>query len=492
MNSEESTIDLAEAVRLRWPTLEDFYRERDDRTSRATPDLRDHVRRQIEIFIDPMFDDQRPIQQVALVASNLTARWARNIRVILPFHTRLASGLDRAGFAFLGDRILSEMRGADPFGNFELVDIAKYADSSTENLRLFIGPWDSLPNEILAPKGDDFVVASSGEYAIGRRGQPIQVARYAADFTPSAALAAAIGAADLFKRAIGHARANCISSFNWNLIDHSLRDEIGPSRLDQKTAGQDIGKLLLAGVGAIGSSLVYLLDLAEARGHVGLLDRDRVETSNLNRSLLFDISQVLANMRKTELSEFYLQRGYLSVGRHDGSWREMAASVSAERYDIWVSFTNEDGAWAQLPFQLPPVVIQGTTTSGWGFGAGRHIPRVEDCTLCRMPRPETKFRGPCAEGEIAQIVADEPVRAALPFLSAASAALALAEILKLEIPGVENLPNDISADLKTGLPAIVAVNRFSDLTCRGCRILRSDLWHERGGKGLYSSLSIVK
>lgn len=123
---------------------------------------------------------------------------------------------------------------------------------------------------------------------------------------------------------------------------------------------------------------------------------------------------------------------------------------------MWVSLTNEDGAWAAVPFQLPPVVLHGTTTSGWGFSAGRHIPRQEDCTLCRLPRPIAEFRGPCAEGEIGAEPTGPPVRASLPFLSAASAALVLAEMLKLCVGGksatdaatILHLPNDTAADLR--------------------------------------------
>jgi hypothetical protein len=77
----------------------------------------------------------------------------------------------------------------------------------------------------------------------------------------------------------------------------------------------------------------------------------------------------------------------------------------------------------------------------------------------------------------------------LPFLSAASAALVLAELFKLHLPAVGSMPNEIAADLKTGLPAVVALRRQADPDCRGCRMSRSDLWLERGGRGKYRKLS---
>jgi hypothetical protein len=106
-----------------------------------------------------------------------------------------------------------------------------------------------------------------------------------------------------------------------------------------------------------------------------------------------------------------------------------------------------------------------------------------------MPRPAAEFRGPCAEGEIEPVESTAPVRASLPFLSAASASLVLAELLKLGLPGVVKLPNDIGADLRYGLPAVVSLTRFANTGCRGCRASLSKLWLERGGRGRYHSYS---
>jgi hypothetical protein len=474
-------------IASRWASAEEFYRERDDRTLRAEVDSNAYAHRRVEILIDPGMADSKTIQQIALVACNLTARWARNVTVVLPTNVPIHETLDRGRFTSLAERIQFEMREADPFGHFEIVEGDNYENNPEAfPLRLFIGPWRVGTGSIQV-EGDDYFVTAARAYAIGRRGRPEDSPLPSGALTASAALAASLGVADLFKRAVGHAAEYWMPSFNWNLIDHSM-----PSSIDQVTDVEedlDIANVLIAGVGAIGSSLVYLLDLAAANGNVGLLDRDIVETSNLNRSLLFGVSDVLINAHKTELAERFLRSTQISASCLNGTWREHAIGLSASDFDVWVSLTNEDGAWAQVPFQLPPVVLQGTTTSGWGFGAGRHIPRKEDCTLCRMPRAEAVFRGPCAEGEIPQTVATLPQRASLPFLSAASAALVLAELGKLRMQNVATLPNDVAADLKTGLPAVIATMRRPDDNCRGCRTLRSELWDGRGGRGRYRMLS---
>jgi len=262
----------------------------------------------------------------------------------------------------------------------------------------------------------------------------------------------------------------------------------------------DVGRLLIAGVGAIGSALVYIASMMNLKGHITLFDRDAVDSTNLNRSPLFTVLHAVEEATKTSVAEQLLLGGGregLCVEAIDGVWRAHAGKFGEAGFDVWVSTTNEDGAWASVPFQMPPVVVHGTTTSGWGFAAGRHIPRVEDCTLCRMPRPEAEFRGPCAEGELmpnavvpAALPAVEAPVASLPFLSTASAALVMAMVMQLEYPGSAELPNQVSVDLSVGLPAVITLQRGPTEGCRGCKAMRSYAWTNRGGRGRYASLTL--
>jgi hypothetical protein len=486
----ESHFPENEVVLRRWPSAADFYGERDNRTKLELADLDLYSSRPIEIWIDPTRASSSAIQQTALIACNLTARWARNIHVRMQRETLSVDGVRRDGHDLLSERIISEMRAADPFGDFRIVPLdSKPLDGSP--LRLFIGPWNDSPDLTEYIAEDDYVVAAIGRLALGNRGAPIE--RGPVSETPlttaAAGLAASLGVADLFKRAVGHGRGEWLPDFRWDLWEQRLASATDDAGLPVKHCSRDLGRIMIAGVGAIGSSLLYLLDLWDATGSLLVLDRDRVETSNLNRSLVFNVSHVLDDLKKTEIAERFLSRGRLSSKRLDGTWHEHAPSISREPFDVWISFTNEDGAWAELPFHLPPVVLQGTTTSGWGFGAGRHVPRKEDCTLCRMPRPEAVFRGPCAEGEIAPDEANPPLRASLPFLSAASAALVLAELVKINLGDVRDLPNEISVDLRTGLPAVISLKRRAGADCRGCTFLQMSAWQDRGGRGRFRNLS---
>jgi len=70
-------------------------------------------------------------------------------------------------------------------------------------------------------------------------------------------------------------------------------------------------RILLAGVGAVGSALLYIACMTPLVAHWTLLDRDRTEVSNLNRSPLFTVPDIGA--RKTKATQEYLAKcGYAS------------------------------------------------------------------------------------------------------------------------------------------------------------------------------------
>jgi hypothetical protein len=484
----------AKEINQRWATPAQFYRERDNRTMLEVQNLDQFANQPVEIHVDPREADKLTVQQIALLACNLTARWARRVRVVMPLNVPLNEHLRRDDYNTLDQRIISEMRAADPFGDFRLVSPteARNRELTESPLRLLVGSWIEPLEVGYRITVDDYIVSAGGWSVFGRRGIGLLSGTASLPaITPATGLAASIGAADLFKRAVGHPREQWMQDFAWCLWTHRLTRQI-PTHVEVRRVSDEIdfGRTLLAGVGAIGSALVYLLDMMNLKGQLTLLDRDQVELSNLNRSPLFDVSHVLARDHKTAVAVRYLSRHDLELRLINGTWHEHSARIVSEPYDVWVSFTNEDGAWAEVPFQLPPIVLHGTTTSGWGFSAGRHIPRLEDCTLCRMPRPEAEFRGPCAEGEIESVETSAPVRASLPFLSAASASLVLAELLKLSSPVVVQLPNDASADLRYGLPAVIALKRTANSNCRGCRAVNLAAWENRGGRSRYRQYSM--
>ena len=188
----------------------------------------------------------------------------------------------------------------------------------------------------------------------------------------------------------------------------------------------------------------------------------------------------------------YLERS-VAVERVDGVWRMHAKSLANQPFDVWISLTNEDGAWAEVPFQLPnSVVLHGTTTSGWGFSAGRHIPHVEDCTLCRNAQAGSESsdalrdrRNRCGRGGGSAGVAAVPidgVRRAGP-----------CEFLQLKPERRRFVTERRGRGPERGVaPAVIAVRRRPTVGCRGCgncRALWTDAWYGRGGRGRFAGLS---
>src|SRR4051812_4260797 len=76
---------LSERIATRWPNAEAFYAARDDRTVRVAglEGLAAYAARAVEIYVDPKSAHDASVQRIALVAANLTARWARRLRVVL-------------------------------------------------------------------------------------------------------------------------------------------------------------------------------------------------------------------------------------------------------------------------------------------------------------------------------------------------------------------------------------------------------------------------
>jgi len=471
-------------ISRRWPNAEAFYAERDHRTELAVHSLRRHVHSPAEIHVAREFAEDITVQRMALLAANLTARWCRNLRLSVP-NVPLAPPLGIHGEQTLVERLRRELWESDPFGTFS---IGNLTDSSSAALCLRIGPHDKVGSSF---HESDYFIDASGWTALGWRSHQKPSYRRQPATAPAAALAATIGAADLFKRAVGHPPKDCLAAVAWCTWKHALNadSELAPADLAVSPA-IDLGNLLLAGVGAVGSALLYILSLMQPQGKVTVLDKDRVDASNLNRSPLFTAEDAAWSRAKTEVAQRLLLLLGIQAETVDGTWHEHGERLSREPFDVWVSLTNEQGAWAEVPFLLPPVVLHGTTTSEWGISFGRHIPRAEDCTACRLPNPHAEFRGPCAEATIDSAEEGLRYRASLPFLSTVSAALIAAELLKLGAPRVSSLPNAVCADFRNGLPAVVARHLKPTPDCRGCQTLSYSLWAQRGGRGRYADLSV--
>ncbi|MBZ5505816.1 MAG: ThiF family adenylyltransferase [Acidobacteriia bacterium] len=477
---------MQSGVQRNWTDATAFYAERDHRTQLEVNGLHRYVSMPVEIWVDRSLANDITIQRITLVAANLTARWSRNVRVVVP-DVALAEPLQIHGDKTLASRIKREMLEADPFGNFTITHTLEFDPAS---IRLYVG---SCKSQAFMVTANDYLVDAAGWTALGRRGTIEDTYQRSSSTAPVAALAGAIGAADLFKRAIGQGVEHWLGDVNWCMWHNVMESAV--SRCGAPAYGSsvaELGELLVAGVGAVGSAFLFILSLMPIRGRITAFDRDFVDASNLNRSPLFTATDAAVSRAKSEVALDLLRRCGIEGKAVQGTWTAFGELLGRKNFDLWVSLTNEDGAWADVPFQLPPVVLHGTTTSGWGIGFGRHVPRVEDCTLCRLPRPRAEFRGPCAEGDIAPPENSQPIRASLPFLSTVSASLIAAEVLKLEFPEIISLPNAVYADFRYGLPIVLSSLLGPTSGCPGCQITNSSLWIHRRGLSRHVSLSNAK
>src|SRR5882724_2096035 len=322
--------DKFDAIRKRWPTAEAFYCERDHRTQLEVRNLHNYVHAPVEIHVDPEYAEDVTIQRIVLLVANLTARWARNIRVLTP-EVELAAPLSGHGDERLDCRIKREMLEADPFGDFK---VGEMGGSNSKSLRLYIGPCSGY-----TLTQADYIVDASGWTVLGRRGRSIDGCQRATATAPAAGLAAAIGSADLFKRAIGHPSNEWIGRVKWCTWNHADDGDESCVAPGIPTA-LDLGDVLVAGVGAIGSALLYILSSMPLQGHVTVLDCDLVDTSNLNRSPLFTAFDATTSRSKVDVARALLSSSGIKVETVEGTWRTHAERLGRSHFDVWVSLTN--------------------------------------------------------------------------------------------------------------------------------------------------------
>jgi len=172
------------------------------------------------------FAEDITVQRMALLAANLTARWCRNLRLSVP-NVPLAPPLGIHGDQTLVERLRRELREADPFGTFWVGDLK---DSSSASLCLQIGPHDNARSSF---HDYDYFIDASRWTALGWRSHRKSSYSRQPATAPAAALAAAIGAADLFKLAAGHPPQDWLAAVAWCTWNHALNSgsEFGPTDL---------------------------------------------------------------------------------------------------------------------------------------------------------------------------------------------------------------------------------------------------------------------
>jgi hypothetical protein len=413
-------------------TKEEFYRLRDDRTNRLTDSLDYHELR-VRVIASPQAVNTFCGQVQLLIVANMLARWCRNVE--FGFQDAPLGNLLRVnGCNTLHERINFEVREADPFGSF-LFELTR---SNSAQYTIKVG-GDWTPEEPV-----DFTIDSTGWTVRAGRGNLAFSLGDSQNNPVGPAFAACIGVADAFKVATGlpqETRVRDVTLSTFNPYTTNVSSEHEPPMPDCLS----LGSVQVVGIGSVGSAALYLLRMMRLDASLDLLDHDLVEFVNLNRSPIFGVSDV--GRPKVAVGADYL-RPVAPVEAFAGTYGQYIeqSGRKPEDVDLILPLANEFGVRSTIENNFPPLQIYGTTFE-WGINYHRHIPLIEDCSVCRFPEDAQQAPLVCAGAQI-ETPTNERVDAALPFLSVGAAALAVADLIKLQLPDYPFSPNFTEIDFK--------------------------------------------
>lgn len=245
-----------------------------------------------------------------------------------------------------------------------------------------------------------------------------------------AGMAACLGAAALLLAVTGapvRARSVSLWGFDNQPVEPGPRRSPGPI---------DVGdRIALIGAGAVGSAILYWLQLLGVRGDWIVVDGDVVKLHNTNRSLgMFAADAGWADgtpggpvANKADIGAALIGATPV-VDWYDGWVRDHGAGL-----DLLIPAGGERDIRRNLGLLGLPLMIQGATSPDWQVQLHRHGP-ADSCPACRFPaEPTADFA--CSTGALPDTTdtegADSP-DAALPFLSGAAGLLVVAALTQLE------------------------------------------------------------
>lgn len=394
-----------------------WRRERDDRSHRYAGRVLD-PERWITLTADSDYLERYDGQVALLTATNLLSRMTPSVALGFP-DIRLHPSVPSLS-PMLHEAILCQLNSADPFGRFcardpGRDDVRLHFGRGGEGVRIHGNGWNAYVGPASSPLPDT------------PDGNPI-----------GAALAAVLVASQLFVHELAPiTKATVVDTLTW-------RSRIGVQSPAIPVA--DLGRIVVVGVGSVGTAVLYFLLLAHRPFSPTLIDMDRVKVQNLDRSPIFthrDVGEL-----KVETTKSFLRALGVSDVETDSrplheSDRWMRRSTGTP--DILVSAANEMNVRYHVETQYPPIQIYGTTGLNWQASLVRHTPLLEACSCCLFPNeiPQAALR--CGSAPAGSVPGnDQQVDASLPFLSFAAGLMAAAEILKLQVPGYPFSANRVS------------------------------------------------
>lgn len=402
-------------------TREEFYRRRDDRTNRC---VQSSAYQDVHCAVHVAADRAGTAdgQTMLLAATNMLSRWCRRVTIVLPMSR--VDLLDGTGD--LGTAVLAQMRDADPFGDFRVVD--GECPGSTD-VMLCIGERQQGASVPIV------LVDSSGWLAALSYGDPVELPPSHTTNRIGAIAAACLGVAQLFKTALGmpvecrlREGAFDVSRLRW-LQDSPLG---WPATLD-------VGKVLMVGAGSVGSATAYCAKLVGLRGSIDIVDRDTAKVENFNRSPVFGCDTL--GQTKVQAVASFLDGSGLAATPVEEWWSEFVSRKGrrAFDYDVWLPLANEFDVRRSMQQNVPPLMVHASTGLNWGVNHGRHVPGRDDCLLDRFPSDQSVANLICSTAQVSTPAGD--VDAALPFASMFAGLLIVADLVRAQLPDYPQVPN---------------------------------------------------
>jgi len=410
-------------------TKDEWYKLRDDRTRRLE-EVTGFEDKSVGVIVNPEVSSSYPIQAMTLITLNMLARWCRKIAIQIPSDTiSCLPNYHKKDFCEILKNNLSE---ADPYGQFAFKDVEKEAYNQT----LFIGKAEEN-------RYDDKAVwiDGCGWIAGVAYNAPQDILNECKQSNPiGPAFASCLGVAELFRRAIGLLPSSTEPSW-YSLYDLKKADSPLSIQNPPFISNFNFGRIHQVGCGAVASCLDFLLPLTNWTSEIFLIDDDRVEVSNCNRSLSFSAWDAVSKRAKVDVCADALQSTTtMKAISFNGTYGNFIGQGKFLDFppDLILCLANDHNVWGDIQNNYPPLVFHATTTKSWGINFGRHIPKKEWCVICRFRDEMNLSLTPiCGESEVSikKTEGESTIEGVLPFLSPAAAILTMAEMAKIPLAG---------------------------------------------------------
>lgn len=404
-------------------TAEEFYARRDDRTNRCTSLAFQTA--SCAVYVSDASASTPAGQAMLVVAANLLSRWCRRVTIALP--PTQALPLLGMGAGDLGSLVLTQMRDADPFGDFQIKERGAVAADVT----LSIGA-----SAAVGARQRAVFIDASGWLASMSWQRPTALPPASDGNLLGGIAAACLGIAQVFKLAVGMPAANRLREGVLDLFRLGWSTDLDPGSWP---ADMNVGRVLMVGAGSVGSSAAYCMRLGGLAGAVTIVDRDGVKIENLNRSPIFGCRTV--GLAKAEAVSDFLAGSSLRANPIRHWWDSFLeqCSRSSFDFDVWLPLANEFDVRSAMQNHVPPLMIHASTGSNWGVNHARHIPGRDDCLADRFLKVVSPAMLSCSTGKVETegVVVD----AALPFASMFAGLLVAADLVRAQLPGYPQVPN---------------------------------------------------